>query len=115
MAVENAIVSIPENLTTSPSEFVEIHQWNKEVGDGSILICLWSEGSIIVLWDGRLHVDINLFLYEENIEKTKIIYEAFLNSLPSFSLTLRDEQPRGTGRVVNFFKDTAPPSQPHWS
>jgi len=115
MAVENAIASIPENLTTNSGEFVEIHQWNKEIGDGSILISLWSEGSIIVLWDGRLHVDINLFLYEENVDKAKIIHETFLKSLPTFFTTLRDEQPRGTGRVVNFFKDTAPLSQPHWS
>lgn len=115
MAVENTIASIPENLTTNSGEFVEIHQWNKEVGDGSILISLWSEGSIIVLWDGRFHVDINLFLYDENVEKSKIIYDTFLKSLPTFFTTLRDEQPRGTGRIVNFFKDTATPSKPHWS
>ena len=32
-----------------------------KVGDGAVLVSVFTDGSIILVWDGRQHVDINLF------------------------------------------------------
>merc|ERR1712154_390919 len=37
-----------------------------EAGDGCLLISLWSGGSIVLLWNGKEHVDINFFVYKSD-------------------------------------------------
>jgi hypothetical protein len=114
-AIRNSIAIIQEGLSRDSGRPTEVHNLSKKIGDGCIFTILWSEGSIIIIWDGRLHVDINLFLYEENIEKSNMIHETFLEGLPTFNTILRDEQPRGTGHVVNQEKDILTSKYPHWS
>lgn len=75
----------------------------KNVGDGGVAITAFKEGNAILVWDGRATVTVNLFLYKEE----KRWADLFLETLERLSghtlkLTLRDDQPRGTGRVMNF-------------
>jgi hypothetical protein len=72
-----------------------------ELGDGVALIAVSLEGSAIVVWDGDSRVDINLFVYES--ERTDKFVTRFKKTLKKSQVEtkvlLRDEQPRGTGRV----------------
>jgi hypothetical protein len=75
-----------------------------EVGDGVAFVAVSSEGSAIVVWDGDSRVDINLFVYDS--ERTALFVNRFKKTLKQgqvkAKILLRDEQPRGTGRVINF-------------
>ena len=84
------------------------------VGDGCVLVALWNEGHVIVLWDGRDHIDISLFLYKEDMEYTRSFEGHFIQEVSGYKLNLRDVFPRGTGRVVNFAKDLAENPKPRW-
>mmetsp|Transcript_33019 Transcript_33019/g.76081 ORF Transcript_33019/g.76081 Transcript_33019/m.76081 type:complete len:672 (-) Transcript_33019:102-2117(-) len=79
----------------------------EDVGDGLVLAVVCSEGSAVLIWDGSLHVDINVFGYES--ETSKLFWgkmESFLwNSDIEVKLVAYDEFPRGIGRVVNLMKD----------
>ncbi|GFH47476.1 hypothetical protein CTEN210_03951 [Chaetoceros tenuissimus] len=74
-------------------------------GDGVVMSTVWNGGSLIliVLWDGRSHIDVNLFTFVEDVH-IGITFE-FFQVLPSFQTMLRDEQPRGTGNVVAYKRD----------
>jgi hypothetical protein len=79
---------------------------------------LWSGGNILVVWDGRSHVDVNLFTHQvDNIAFAEYFESHFSEShfseQTALTRTLRDEQPRGIGRVVSFAKDITP--LPHWA
>jgi len=84
-----------------------------DLGDGSALVAAWSGGNIVVLWDGRDFIGINLFLSEENSEFVSL-FEGKLVA-KSLKVVLRDEMPRGRGRVVNFKKDLEPRLDPAWA
>jgi len=100
---------IPNNENAKVQEFTNI-------GEGCLIVYFWSKGSIIVLWDGRFHVDINLFLFKENVQTANIFIKSFNNNIPSLSIRLRDEHPRGNGRVVNLQKDINNSNvKPYWS
>jgi hypothetical protein len=81
------------------------------VADGCLVFAHWEShegGNAALLWDGRIHVDLNLFTYQA--ERGEIfadrIESATLEALSDFGFdrVLRDEQPRGTGRVVLYPK-----------
>ncbi|KAL7556932.1 hypothetical protein ACA910_006175 [Epithemia clementina (nom. ined.)] len=92
------------DYTLHPREF-------QNIGDGSVIVTAFSGhdvegGTIVCLWNGRSHVDINLFTFEENEEFASAFIEAFTNGFQrSLRVVLRDEIPRGNGRVVNFGSD----------
>jgi len=86
-----------------------------DLGDGCLLVDTWRGGSIVVLWDGRNHVDINLFTYEEDFEQATAFEENFSLAIPGLQTMLRDEHPRGMGRVVSFEKDIEEYEEPHWA
>merc|ERR1712238_340037 len=86
-----------------------------DLGDGCLLFDTWRGGSIVVLWDGRNHVDINLFTYEEDFEQATAFEENFSLAIPGLQTMLRDEHPRGMGRVVSFEKDIEEYEEPHWA
>jgi hypothetical protein len=93
---------------TSLEQFVEskieVESFN-DLGEGQLVVAVWAEGSAILLFDGRDHADVNLFLYKENFGNAKAFEEAYVGSVPGMSRTLRDTFPRGTGRVISFMKD----------
>merc|ERR1711862_113867 len=89
----------------------------KNIGDGSINIVQWTEGSVAVLWDGKNHVDINLFTYNEGKDFHDRFVSQFEKQIPSLKVALHDTQPRGVGRVINFSDDVEPHLQnkPRWA
>jgi len=86
-----------------------------EGGDGAVLVALWSGGGAVVTWDGRGHLDLNLRTPEADVEVAEAFREAFVRDL-EVAVVLRDVQPRGVGRVVNFSRDIADiPAIPRWA
>ena len=86
-----------------------------EVGDGLVLMVSWRFGNIVLLWDGRMHIDINVFTFFEDFEFVNTIQEAFQEDFAEADLVLnlRDEQPRGVGKMVLYKRDIG--FEPIWS
>ncbi|KAL3771727.1 hypothetical protein ACHAWU_010038 [Discostella pseudostelligera] len=72
-----------------------------EIGDGGLYIGLSSKGQVAITWDGAGSVIVNIFTYDENADLNELFAVPFNEGLPAMSLMLRDEQPRGYGRVIN--------------
>ena len=70
-------------------------------GDGAIYAGTWETGTAVVSWDGRYGVDLNIFSTKDLPELQNFELE-IKNRLPNLGGWLRDIQPRGYGRVVNF-------------
>ena len=85
-----------------------------EVGEGVVLVAHFSKGNVVILWDGRDHVDVNLYLHDEDERFAGTFEKAFGHELKIVKLALKDEQPRGTGRVVNFAGDLEDGEKPRW-
>jgi spermidine synthase len=78
------------------------------VGDGSLIVADFREGNIVLVWDGRDHIDLNLFLFDDQKELADSISSKFLNITENnLKVALRDDFPRGIGRAVNFKSDLA--------
>ena len=78
----------------------------EDLGDGGVVVSVSPKGSAVLSWDGRNHVGINLFSYNDRLE----LADSFVSSFVSFTgkklkVVLRDDFPRGTGRVINFQED----------
>merc|ERR1719232_705080 len=65
-----------------------------DVGDGLLFVSLMSGGIVIVVWDGKKHVDVNIFSYSLEQNYAKRILDKFKLVLPTFEVVLLDEQPR---------------------
>jgi hypothetical protein len=68
-----------------------------------MITSVFHQGSVILVWDGSRHVDINLFAFDQR----QALADSFLDDFVEFTegrlkLALRDDQPRGIGRVVSF-------------
>jgi len=92
---------------------IEIEEF-ENVGDGCMFVAFWSGGSVVVVWDGRKHIDLNLFTYDENNRVATHFSRIFKLSM-RMKTVLHDEQPRGYGDVVNFLSDIEPRGDPHWA
>ena len=96
---------------TRPLSFIS-DEWEKqdddqikvkenEIGKGLVISVSWSEGNIVVVWDGDDRVDVNVFALNNSAEATYgVLAESFGRQFgrPHAS----DEFPRGTGLIVNF-------------
>jgi len=91
-----------------------VHEFSS-AGDGCLLVAVWSGSSVMVIWDGRAHVDINLTIDEEDDDYFDTFEKSFIKELPILKTTLRDEQPRGYGRVINFRDDIGDHYDPLWA
>jgi spermidine synthase len=92
-----------EELKYSPSRFEEY----SDVGDGGLVVAIFKEGSAILTWDGKDHVDINMFAFDQSKKVADALLNAFVRlSQGRLELALRDDQPRGVGGVVNFSGET---------
>jgi len=77
-----------------------------DVGDGVLIVTDFKLGSLIVLWDGREHVDLNIFLLDDSEYDAKAFMHEFTKLAgKKLKLGLRDDFPRGIGRVMNFRED----------
>jgi hypothetical protein len=81
-----------------------------DVGDGAVLVSVFSQGSAVLVWDGRQHFDVNLFSTNDRHELADSFASSFLHfSSQNLKVALRDDFPRGLGRVVNFRSDIGKP------
>ncbi|KAL7581101.1 hypothetical protein ACA910_005902 [Epithemia clementina (nom. ined.)] len=94
-------------IDSSSEEFLDL-------GEGCVFDVIWAGGSAVVLFNGRDHVDINLFTYAEDTAFAQRFADAFTKS-SLLAVALRDEMPRGYGRVVNFLKEVEPRHEPNWA
>ena len=87
-----------------------------DIGDGSVIVAFLSDGTghIVTLYDGRDHMSLNIFLYEESFSFADDLGFEFKQRKPSLAAALFDEMPRGYGRVVNFLDGQERRGEPHW-
>lgn len=87
-----------------------------DLGEGCLVTASWPMGRAIVIWDGRIHVDVNLMMDDENFEVIQRIEGNMVKHIEGLAISLRDVFPRGYGRNVNFKKDlTMPRKLPKWA
>jgi S-adenosylmethionine/arginine decarboxylase-like enzyme len=77
------------------------------IGDGLVAVAYTSDGktSAILKWDGKTHIDVNLFSADESPLLRKKFIDVFVETLNSkipVQLALSDTHPRGVGRVISF-------------
>ena len=104
--LENALAKLEIKATT--------HEF-PDLGDGAVVVALWSAGHVVVLFDGRSNISINLFIYEEDLKFAEKFYNSFKEDNKALDLALYDEMPRGYGRVVNWSNDIGERETPHWA
>lgn len=75
-----------------------------DVGDGVVVVAETRGGSLHAVWDGRDHVDLNIFMHDDREAVVKDLLDAFTIE-SKMNMGLRDDFPRGTGRVMNFKED----------
>jgi spermidine synthase len=77
------------------------------IGEGVVMLCMNPyKGSTILVWDGRKHIDISYYLMGDEEGEPEKFMGAFLHHVGrKLSVALRDDMPRGTGRVINFAGD----------
>jgi hypothetical protein len=73
-------------------------------GDGAVCAGAWRTGTAVIIWDGRFQLDLNIFS-SGGIDEIESFEQDVKSKLPGLGGWLRDLQPRGYGRVVNFDKD----------
>ena len=78
----------------------------KGIGDGAMASAVMKEGTVVVTWDGDVRVDINLFTFDETEALATDFMTKFSERIPKLKLLLRDNQPRGINRVVNFAQES---------
>ena len=85
---------------------------SKEFGnigaDGIVIVSSNDKGNAILVWDGRSHMDINFFIFDAEASTISDEFKkACMEQKYSIKVTptLQDDQPRGTGRVINFPED----------
>uniref|UniRef100_A0A7S4MRE5 PABS domain-containing protein n=1 Tax=Odontella aurita TaxID=265563 RepID=A0A7S4MRE5_9STRA len=111
-SLQRIIISMEEEDIDSPDVMTF-----DGVGEGCIILAFWSEANIILSWDGRDHVTLNLFADGDSKELSKQFEELFRDEITVLGTEIRDMQPRGFGRVVNFEGDVGPEreQEPHWA
>ena len=76
------------------------------VGDGVVIVSDYESGSLVAAWDGRGHADLSIFLHDDSESKITSFLDNFTElAKGKFNMGLRDDFPRGTGRVMNFQTD----------
>jgi len=75
----------------------------RELGDGMVEVVRCKEGNIVAVWDGRDHIVVNVFRFEQSRKLADEFLTRFLTvSGRGWKKELRDDMPRGYNRVVNF-------------
>jgi spermidine synthase len=84
------------------------------IGDGCVITAFRKGFSTVLVWDGAEHIDINLFLDDEDEEAANRFHNTFMENIPFLATSTRDEQPRGYGSVVNFKTEIVEYGDPIW-
>ena len=85
----------------------------QHVGDGCILVVVWSLGRVVVTWDGAQHLNMNLQTSEHNPDHHA--FASLFQNQCNLRTLCHDEMPRGIGRVVNFASDYQTVQHPMWA
>jgi hypothetical protein len=114
LSVSTFMIRNALDVTLESLEVEEVRTY-EDIGEGCVMAVWWSDGSAVLVWDGRAHFDVNLFTYLENEELVDNFEDSFANAFP-FDLSLsHDIQPRGVGRVVNFKGEIGEQGEnPYW-
>eukprot|EP00588_Corethron_pennatum_P034325 CAMPEP_0194345924 /NCGR_PEP_ID=MMETSP0171-20130528/105130_1 /TAXON_ID=218684 /ORGANISM="Corethron pennatum, Strain L29A3" /LENGTH=1502 /DNA_ID=CAMNT_0039112979 /DNA_START=45 /DNA_END=4552 /DNA_ORIENTATION=+ len=112
--IKNALTSVLSSPQIDPTDSVLQVEEFSDVGDGFVVVAFWSTGRIILVWDGRKHIDINLSTDAGNDDLADKFKDSILQQLTTVSVRLRDTQPRGIGRVVSYLKDMKIITSPIW-
>ena len=107
--VEAARIAIKKTLEGSVAEEFDVR------GDGNFDVIHWTGGNAVFLWDGRSHIDVHLFTFDEDFALPNKISRDLRASIRQLQEVLKDDYPRGYGRVVNFRSDIEPRIEPHWA
>ncbi|KAL7445355.1 hypothetical protein ACHAXM_009769 [Skeletonema potamos] len=70
------------------------------VGEGAIYVALMSNAQVTVTWDGADSINVNIFTYDQSLDHDAYFIKKFKAPLPSMDLMLKDEMPRGYGKVI---------------
>jgi S-adenosylmethionine/arginine decarboxylase-like enzyme len=73
----------------------------KIVGEGAIYVALMSNAQVTITWDGADSINVNIFTYDQSLDHDAYFVKKFKAPLPSMNLMLKDEMPRGYGKVIN--------------
>jgi len=98
---------LSESLSTIEMEPTFTKQYD-DVGDGGMILITSLEGHVTLVWDGREHITVSLFTFEEDMGLPEKFAQSFLKSSGNLAVGLRDDQPRGINRVINFPSDMDP-------
>jgi hypothetical protein len=93
---------------------------NQKVGDGCVVLVSFSSSAkkeegddttttIIVTYDGRKHIDLNVYSTENDATVSIANELALRDDIPGFKRVQNDSHPRGYGRVVTFGEDLLKP------
>jgi hypothetical protein len=82
------------------------------IGDGGIVLSLGSTGNVIAVYDGKTSVVVNFFTFDERTGTPERFVKDFQGATRNkMEVKLRDDQPRGINRVINFPSDLNPPME----
>ena len=71
------------------------------VGEGAVYVALMSNAQVTITWDGADSINVNIFTYDQSLDHDAYFVNKFKAPLPSMNLMLKDEMPRGYGKVIN--------------
>lgn len=70
----------------------------EDLGEGCIVLSVWSSGTAVLVWNGARGLDVNLFMKGGETMKLHDEFGAYMKKyIPSLHIVLRDDQPRGVG------------------
>lgn len=88
-----------------------------DIARGSLFTAIWSTGRVVIVWNGGMHIDVNLFLSISHSAGSlhHDFVESFKEKIPDLVTVSCDEQPRGTGRLVRYvYYDVEEEEDPIW-
>lgn len=92
-----------------------------QVGKGLVALALFSEGSILCVWDGKYRLDATVFALEESSKVYQGMFRHVLRREMHSESADAELFPRGTGRVINLRssldldEDTGERIRPFWA
>jgi len=105
LTMEKIWKSLDQSLKSANMETNLTRQYS-DFGGGGMILALSPQGSAILVWDGREHITVNFFTFEESIGTPEKFTQTFMNqSEHKMQVGLRDDQPRGINHVINFPSD----------
>eukprot|EP00577_Skeletonema_sp_RCC1716_P002359 CAMPEP_0113394340 /NCGR_PEP_ID=MMETSP0013_2-20120614/12442_1 /TAXON_ID=2843 ORGANISM="Skeletonema costatum, Strain 1716" /NCGR_SAMPLE_ID=MMETSP0013_2 /ASSEMBLY_ACC=CAM_ASM_000158 /LENGTH=1048 /DNA_ID=CAMNT_0000278145 /DNA_START=75 /DNA_END=3221 /DNA_ORIENTATION=+ /assembly_acc=CAM_ASM_000158 len=94
-------ISDAANAATKSMSKGVVEESFHEMGEGALYVALMPNAQVVVTWDGAGSVNVNIFTYDETVNHKSRFVSKFKASLPSMNLVLKDEFPRGYGKVIN--------------